>query len=94
VTSVADASDALARIGATRYDAVLVDLRSIDRRGDALFATLAERDPRLASRAVIMSDPDAELPRSVLRRGARPVVRPSQPADAIAERLYTEARRS
>jgi CheY-like chemotaxis protein len=94
VTSVADASDALARIGATRYDAVLVDLRSIDRRGDALFATLAERDARLASRAVIMSDADAELPRSVLRRGARPVVRPSQPADEIAERLYTEARRS
>ncbi len=94
VTSVADASDALARIGATRYDAVLVDLRSIDRRGDALFATLAERDPRLASRAVIMSDADSELPRSVLRRGARPVVRPSQPANAIAERLYTEARRS
>jgi two-component system NtrC family sensor kinase len=92
VTSVADASDALARIGATRYDAVFVDLRSADRRGEALFATLADRDRRLASRAVIMSD--AEPPRSVLRQGGTPVVRPSEPADAIAERLYSEARRS
>jgi CheY-like chemotaxis protein len=55
VTLADSAFAALDRLASTRYDAVLCDIRMPGMSGDALYTTVAERDPAQAERFIFMT---------------------------------------
>lgn len=55
VESTSSGLDALARLGATTYDAIILDLRMPDLPGDELFRRLRESDPEHAARVIFMT---------------------------------------
>ncbi len=75
VDVVGSGSEALARTGERRYDAILLDLRMPDMGGHEVYATLRERDPAQARRVVFVTgDADGRLTRAFLGQAGRPVL--------------------
>lgn len=75
VESVDSGSEALERLRARRYDAILLDLRMPDMAGDAVFTTLRRDDPDHAARVVFATgDAESDGARAFLDGAGRPFV--------------------
>jgi two-component system NtrC family sensor kinase len=92
VDSTPSGLDAVARLRATRYDAVILDLRIPDLPGEELFRQLREADPDHAARVIFMTgDLLSEHMRAFLEGTGRPLV--SKPFElAVFEQALPAAR--
>jgi two-component system NtrC family sensor kinase len=75
VDTASSGEEALSRLAARRYDAILLDLRMPDTAGYAVFERLRADDPEHAARVVFVTgDAENESARSFLRDAERPFV--------------------
>jgi two-component system NtrC family sensor kinase len=94
VESSSSGLDAVARLGATRYDAVILDLRMPDLPGEELFKRLQENDPEHAQRVIFMTgDLLGDHMQAFLDRTGRPFVRKPFEFTAFDQALPAARRR-
>lgn len=75
VDTAATGAEALSRMAARRYDAILLDLRMPDIAGGGVYSRLLEEDPEHAARVVFATgDTESDGAREFLREAGRPCV--------------------
>ncbi len=94
VDAVATGAEALQLVRDRRYDGILLDLRMPDQSGDAVYATLLERDPELAERVVFATgDVESDAARDLLQTAKRPYVSKPFVLPTVAHLLCSVGRR-
>jgi DNA-binding NtrC family response regulator len=92
--AVQSAEAALAAVAEQRFDALLVDFRLRDARGDALFQAIVERHPHLRERTLFMTgDISAEAERAIAATNC-PYLRKPFDMTVAVQAIFARAERS